>query len=309
MKKKSFAAFLVLSGMLMHASSSFAQELQARITVNATRISSTVDKKVFQTLQSSLQNFLNNRKWTNETFQNNERIVCNFLLNIAEGSDNIYKATLIVQAARPVFNTAYETPLINFQDDNVVFRYAEYQPLEFNENRVSGSDGLSSNLTAILAYYAYTIIGLDFNSFSIRGGEPYFQKAQHIVDNAPDGRDISGWRAFDGLRSRYWLAENLTNNRYAVIHEVMYNYYRLGFDYLYENETDARGAIFTAIMQLNTLNVEIPNSMFIPFFFQGKSSELVKLFKNSPPDEKGRVREMLSRLDVSNANTYKQELK
>lgn len=294
---------------LFHSQVTYTQELQARITVNAGRISSTVDKKVFQTLQNSLQNFLNNRKWTNEAFQSNERIVCNFLLNIVEGNDNIYKATLTIQAARPVFNTAYETPLINFQDDNVVFRYAEYQPLEFNENRVSGSDGLSSNLTAILAFYAYTIIGLDFNSFTIRGGESYFQKAQHIVDNAPDGRDIAGWKAFDGLRSRYWLAENLTNNRYAVIHEVMYNYYRLGFDFLYENETDARSAIFTSIMQLNTLNAEIPNSMFVPFFLQGKSSELVRLFKKSPPDEKGRVREMLSRLDVSNANTYKQELK
>ncbi len=285
------------------------QELQARISVNASRISSTVDKKIFQTLQSSLQTFLNNRKWTNEVFATNERIVCNFLLNIAEGNDNVYKGTLIVQAARPVFNSTYETPLINFQDDNVVFRYAEFQPLDFNENRISGSDGLSSNLTAILAYYVYTIIGLDANSFSMRGGDAYFQKAQKIVDNAPDGRDISGWRAFDGLRSRYWLAENLTNNRYAMIHEIMYNYYRLGFDYLYENEEDARNAIFTAISQLNTLNAEVPNSMIVPFFLQGKSNELVKLFRKSPPDEKGRVREMLSRLDISNANTYKQELK
>ena len=285
------------------------QELQARISVNASRISSTVDKKIFQTLQSSLQTFLNNRKWTNEVFATNERIVCNFLLNIAEGNDNVYKGTLIVQAARPVFNSTYETPLINFQDDNVVFRYAEFQPLDFNENRISGSDGLSSNLTAILAYYVYTIIGLDANSFSMRGGDDYFQKAQKIVDNAPDGRDISGWRAFDGLRSRYWLAENLTNNRYAMIHEIMYNYYRLGFDYLYENEEDARNAIFTAISQLNTLNAEVPNSMIDPFFLQGKSNELVKLFRKSPPDEKGRVREMLSRLDISNANTYKQELK
>lgn len=286
-----------------------AQELQARVSVNASRISSAVDKKVFQTLQSSLHTFLNNRKWTNEVFQPNERIVCNFLLNIAEGSDNVYRATLIVQAARPVFNSTYESPLINFQDDNVIFKYAEFQPLDFNENRVSGTDGLASNLTAILAYYVYTIIGLDFNSFAIRGGDPYFQKAQTIVNNAPDGRDIAGWRAFDGLRSRYWLAENLTNNRYAVIHEVMYNYYRLGFDYLYESEADGRNAIFTAISQLHTLNEEMPNTMFVSFFLQGKSNELVRLFRKSPPDEKGRVREMLSRLDVSNANTYKQELK
>jgi hypothetical protein len=215
----------------------------------------------------------------------------------------------VVQAARPIYNSTYESPLINFQDENVIFRYVEFQPIEFNENRVSGSDGLTSNLSAILAFYVYTIIGLDYDSFSIRGGDPYFLKAQNIVNNAPDGRDVSGWRAFDGLRNRYWLAENLTNNRYAVIHEVLYNYYRTGFDKLYENENEGRAGVLNALLQLNSMNAEIPNSMIVPFFFQGKSNELVRLFKKAPPEEKGRVREMLSRMDITNSNTYKQELK
>jgi len=287
----------------------WSQELQARITINASRVATTVDKKIFQTLQNSLNTFLNSRKWTGDNFQQNEKIICNFLVNISEGNDNIYKASLIVQAARPVYNSTYESPLINFQDDNVVFRYVEYQPIEFNENRVSGSDPLVSNLSAILAFYVYTIIGLDYDSFSIRGGDPYFVKAQNIVNNAPDGRDVTGWRAFDGLRNRYWLAENLTNNRYAVVHEVIYNYYRTGFDNLYENEAQGRAGVLNSLVQLNTLNVEIPNSMIVPFFFQGKSNELVKLFKKAPPEEKGRVREMLSRMDITNSNTYKQELK
>lgn len=296
--------------ILFHlAGKGWSQELQARITINASRVASTVDKKIFQTLQNSLNTFLNSRKWTADNFQQNEKIICNFLVNISEGSDNIYKASLIVQAARPVYNSTYESPLINFQDDNVVFKYVEYQPIEFNENRVSGSDPLVSNLSAILAFYVYTIIGLDYDSFSIRGGDPYFVKAQNIVNNAPDGRDVTGWRAFDGLRNRYWLAENLTNNRYAVVHEVIYNYYRTGFDFLYENETQGRTGVLNALVQLNTLNVEIPNSMIVPFFFQGKSNELVKLFKKAPPEEKGRVREMLSRMDITNSNTYKQELK
>ncbi len=299
---------LLLALCLVFAES-WSQELQARITINASRVATTVDKKIFQTLQNSLNTFLNSRKWTGDNFQQNEKIICNFLVNISEGNDNIYKASLIVQAARPVFNSTYESPLINFQDDNVVFRYVEYQPIEFNENRVSGSDPLVSNLSAILAFYVYTIIGLDYDSFSIRGGDPYFVKAQNIVNNAPDGRDVTGWRAFDGLRNRYWLAENLTNNRYAVVHEVIYNYYRTGFDYLYENEAQGRTGVLNALVQLNTLNVEIPNSMIVPFFFQGKSNELVKLFKKAPPEEKGRVREMLSRMDITNSNTYKQELK
>jgi len=148
----------------------YSQELQARVTINSSRVSTTVDKKIFQTLQNSLNTFLNNRKWTAENFQQNEKIICNFLINISEGNDNIYKASLIVQAARPIFNTTYESPLINFQDENVIFRYVEFQPIEFNENRVSGSDGLTSNLSAILAFYVDTIIGLAYDSLSIRCG-------------------------------------------------------------------------------------------------------------------------------------------
>ena len=194
------------------------------------------------------------------------------MLNIAEGADNVYSASMIVQAARPIFNTSYESPLINWQDENVVFKYIEFQPVVFNENRVSGSDGLASNLTAILAYYVYVILGLDFDSFALKGGDPYFQKAQNIVNNAPEGRDVSGWRAFDGLRNRYWLMENLTNNRYSVFHEAYYNYYRKGFDALYENESEAQDQHLGSLTQLNTMNNDIPNTMIVPFFFQGKST-------------------------------------
>jgi len=287
----------------------YAQELQARITLNSSRISSQVDKKVFQTLQAALNNFLNSRKWTKETFQPNEKIACNFLLNILEAENNMFKATLTVQAARPVYSSAYETPLINFIDENVSFRYVEYQPLEFNENRVSGTDPAASNLTAVLAFYVNIMLGLDFDSFALRGGDLYFQKAQNIVNNAPDGRDIVGWRAFDGQRNRYWLMENLTNSRYALVHDALYSYYRLGLDNMYSNETDARTAIVNTLNLLNNVNAEAPNLMIIQFFFLGKSNELIKIFRKAPPDERSRVMDILSRLDVSNANSYKQELK
>ena len=201
---------------------SFGQELRAKVTVLANRVPNTVDKKVFQTLQTQLTNFLNNRKWTRDVFQAQEKIECNFLLNIDRVIEtNVYKASLTIQAARPVFNSAYQTPLINFQDADVSFRYVEYQPVEFNENRVQGSDALASNLTATFAFYVYTILGLDYDSFGPKGGDQYFQKAQSIVNNAPEARDISGWKAFDGLRNRYWLSENLMNSRYNVIHDVI----------------------------------------------------------------------------------------
>ena len=302
--------FIFLVVFIISVYHSSAQELLARITVNSSRVSSQVDKKVFQTLQAGLTTFLNNRKWTNENVQPNERIVCNFLLNIIQAQDgNVYKASLTVQAARPVYNTSYETPLINFQDENVTFRYIEHQPIEFNENRVSGTDPLVSNLTATLAYYVYLILGLDYDSFSLKGGDLYFQKAQTIVTNAPEGRDIAGWRAFDGLRNRYWLAENLTTNRYALVHDAIYNYYRLGLDFLYDNEADGRTAILNAINLFNTLNNDIPNTMIVQFFFQGKTNEIVRIFKKAPPADKLRAQEMLMKLDIANANTYKQELK
>ncbi|MBL7699755.1 MAG: DUF4835 family protein [Chitinophagaceae bacterium] len=286
-----------------------AQELLARVSINSSQVGSSVDRKVFQSLQNAMVTFLNNRKWSEDTYQQNEKINCNFLLTINEADNNIFKASLIVQAARPVYNSNYVTPLINFQDKTITFRYAEFQPMEFNENRVSGNDGLASNLTATLAFYVYVILGLDYNSFALRGGDPYFQKAQNIINNAPDGRDIVGWKAFDGQRNRYWLIENLTDSKYSMIHEAMYNYYRLGLDIMYENESDARAAILNAITQLNTLNNDQQNSMIIPFFFEGKSTEIVKIFKKSPPDEKQRVQEMMSRLDIENSNLYKQELK
>ena len=304
-----FLVFLIVAAIGINARL-FSQELNARISVNALRVSSQTDKKIFQTLQTGLTNFLNTRKWTTETFKTNEKIVCNFLINITDAlPGNVYKATLTVQAARPVYNTAYETPLINFQDEAFTFKYIEYQPLEFNENRVSGSDPLVSNLTTTLAYYAYMILGLDYNSFSLRGGDPFFQKAQQIVNNAPEGRDIAGWKAFDGLRNRYWLMENLTNNRYAIVHDAFYSYYRLGMDLLYENESAGRTAVLNTIGQFNTMNNDIPNTMIVQFFFQGKATELIRIFKKGTPEEKQKAQEMLVKLDISNSNRYRQELR
>jgi Domain of unknown function (DUF4835) len=308
MVSKKMFFVLLLFGLY---SVSSAQEIQARITINSSRVSSQTDKKIFQTLQTALHNFLNNRKWTTETFQSREKINCNFLLNIdkAASDANVFRASLTVQAARPVYNTSYETPLINFIDNDLTFKYVEYQPVEFNENRVSGSDALASNLSATLAFYIYIILGLDFDSFSIRGGDIYYQKAQNVVNNSPEAREITGWKPFDGLRNRYWLMENLTNNRYALIHDAFYSYYKLGLDFMYENELAARTAIMNTISLLNTVNNDIPNSMIVPFFFQGKANEIVRVFKRAPPEEKRQAQEMLVRMDITNANLYKQELR
>lgn len=287
-----------------------AQEIKATITVVTNRVNNGTNPSVFRTFQTALNNFINNRKWTADNFQANEKIQCNFLLNLeASGEPNIYNADLTIQAARPVFNTSYLSPIVNYRDENITFKYVEFQQLEFNENRVSGSDALASNLTAVLAYYVNMILGFDYDSYSLRGGEPYFQKAQNIVNNAPEGRGISGWKAFDGVRNRYWLTENMMNSRYAVFHDVYYNYYRLGMDKMYEDENQARAEVLNVLNLLNNFFTDNPNKMINQFFFQGKSTELVKLFSKAQQQDKQRASELLQKLDVTNAGKYKDELK
>ena len=297
-----FIAILTGAGICIQA-----QEFQARLTVNTQQISTTVDKKIFNTLQTALTNFINSRKWSSDVFSPQERIQCNFLLNLEkELGNNTYKGTLTVQAARPIYNTTYDSPIMNFIDDDVVFRYQEFQPIEFNENRVQGNDPVAANLPAILAYYINIILGLDYDSFSPRGGDTYFKKAWSIVTNAPESREINGWRSFESLRNRYWLAENLNNNRFNLIHDVLYTYYKQGLDLFYDNEEVGRAGILNSLNFINAINAQNPNSMLVQFFFQGKSAELVKVFSKANAETKTRAKDILQRLDITNTLAYKE---
>lgn len=303
MLKKSFTVVVFVITFLSVART---QEIQARFSVMAAKVSTQIDKKVFQTLQTALTNFLNNRRWTNDVFQASEKIQCNFLLNIDQDlGSNVYKGKLTVQAARPVYNTNYDSPIINFIDDNITFRYVEFQPVEFNENRIQGNDPLVANITAVLAYYVNLILGLDYDSFSLRGGDVYFQKAWNIVNNAPESGDITGWKSYESLRNRYWLAENINSNRFAQIHDVIYSYYRSGMDIFYQDEEGGRAGILNSLNLINSINTENPNSMFVQFFFQGKGNELVKVFSKASGEQKTRAKDLLTKLDVTNAALYK----
>jgi len=304
---KAFTAFTLC--IAMHTGVT-AQELNAKVTVVSQKVSTQIDKKIFTTLQTNLTNLLNNRKWTGDNFKSNERIECSFLLIIDREVDkNIYAASLTIQAARPVYNSSYNSPLVNFQDNDFSFKYLEFQPVEFNEARIQGSDALVANITAVFAYYAYLILGMDYESFASGGGDPYFKKMLNIVNNAPDGRDIKGWTQFDGLRNRYWLAENLVNSRYGLIHEAFYDYYRTSLDIWYDNEQNARQLMLQVLNKLNQFVDENRNTMVMQFFMQGKSDELIRMFKKSPPDERSRVMEILRKVDITNGNKYQQELK
>ena len=297
MNKSFFLILFFLSSTLnIHA-----QELRARVNVVNNRVANNVDKKTFQTLQTALNIFVNERKWSGDQFNPKEKIDCSFLLNLeSTGEANVYKASLTIQSGRPVFNSSYVSPVINYQDNDVIFKYAEFQQLEFNDTRVSGTDPLVSNLTAVFAYWINIVLGFDYDSFSPKGGIIYFQKAQNIVNNAPEGRTISGWKAFDGTRNRYWLAENLLNSRYNVIHDAVYDYYRNGMDKLYDQEAVARTQILNVLNLLNTFNVDNPNTMIL---------QLIRIFSKASPPDKARALEFLQRLDVSSATQYQNQLK
>lgn len=302
--------YIYLILLLLNVKIVSAQELNARVTVNSSRVGTSVNKNTFQTLQNALTSFLNNRKWTTDNFLLSEKIDCNFLLNLQPTNDaNVYSASLTIQAGRPIFNSSYLSPIINFQDVDFTFKYIEFQQLEFNENRVSGTDGLVSNLTATFAYYAYMIIGFDYESYAQRGGVPYFLKAQNIVNNAPESRGISGWKAFDGVRNRYWLAENMQNSRYAIMHDIYYDYYRKAFDKMFEDEVTARAEMMNVLNLLTNFNSDNINTMINQFFFQGKANELIKMFSKAPPQDKARASELLQKLDITNAARYKDEMK
>ncbi len=300
----------ILLGFCLITISVSSQELQARVSVVASRVNSTVDKKIFATLQTQLNNLMNNRKWTSDQFSPNEKIECTFILNIESIVEtNVYKASLTIQAARPVYNTSYQAALINYIDQDVAFKYQEFQPVEFNENRIQGTDAAVANITAIFAYYAYMIIGLDYDSFAPKGGDAYFRKAQNIVNNAPEGKNVSGWRVFDGSRNRYWLNENLINTRYNILHDIIYSYYRGGMDKMFDAEAEARNNALQTLTQLQAFNKENVNTMFLQFFLQAKAQELIGIFKKGTADQKVKAVEILSEIDVVNASRYKQDLK
>ena len=298
--------YILVANTLLHA-----QELQAKVIVNAQQVVGTnVDKTVFNSFQSQLTAFINNRKWTSDVFQAQEKIRCSFILTVQSvDADNVYQATLAVQAARPVYNASYQTALVNYQDGSVQFKYVAFQQLDFNENRVQGTDALSANLTAVFAYYIYMILGFDYDSFSPKAGDPYFSKAQNIVSNAPESKAISGWKSFDGSRNRYWLAENMMNSKYNDIHDIIYSYYRDGLDQMYNDEETARSNILDALSSLQDFNQTNPNTMIAQFLVQGKSQEFIGIFKKGDPGSRTQASQILASIDVSNAGIYKQEMK
>lgn len=277
------------------------QELRCNVSINSQRIQGT-NRLLFQNMQTAIYEFMNNTPWTNHVYGFDERIECSIMLNITEqiGSDE-FKGTIQIQSRRPVFNTSYNTTMLNFQDNNLHFRYREYEKLEFSES------SHLSNLTSILAFYAYIIIGLDYDSFSRLGGTEYFQKAERIVNNAQNAVE-RGWKAYEGNRkNRYWMIENLLNPKYQPLREAFYRYHRLGLDVMSEKAAEGRAEIAESLVLLQRVYREKPDPYLfaLQLFFDAKNEELVNIFSESYPTEKARVVNILTEIDNPNASKYK----
>lgn len=276
--------------LLALAFSASAQELNARITVNADKVQST-NKQVFTTLQNALTEFVNNKKWTDATFAVNERIDCTMTLIINEVvSDNSFKGEIQVQARRPVYNSGYTTTLFNHRDTDLSFDYTEYEPLEYNENT------LSSNLTAIITFYVYTILGLDFDSFSPKGGSAFLQQAQQIVSLAQAQPTWSGWKAFESDRNRHALSTALSDNTSDIFREMWYSYHRKGLDEMAANPDRGRTNILELLPVLEQLKGMRSNVATLQLFADAKLDELVLIYSKATTQEKQSGYTLLSNL-------------
>ena len=277
------------------------QELRCNVQLITQQIQGT-NKQVFETLQGAIYEFMNNTSWTGLKYEVYERIECNLLINLKEqiGADE-YRGTLQLQVRRPVFNTSYNTVLLNLVDNDIQFRYVEYQPLDFSET------SHLSNLTSLLAYYAYVIIGFDFDSFSPEGGTPFFQKAEKIVNNAQNASE-KGWRAVESSsrKNRYWLINAILDDEYASLREFIYKYHRLGMDNMYGQVDKARSDISESLKLLQKVFREKPDPFmyYLQVIIEAKSDELVNIFNESFQDEKTRAFTILSEIDPSHADKY-----
>jgi hypothetical protein len=277
---------------------SYAQELNCQVAVLTPKIQAS-DKTIYEKLQKDLRDFLNTRKWTDDDFLNQERIECSMTITIDERvSTDDFKANIQIQSRRPVYKSSYNSPMFNHQDNDFTFRYVQDQTIEFDESNIN------SNLTAVLAYYAYIIIGLDYDSYSPEGGAPYFTKAKTIVNNAQNLPD-AGWRAFEGKsNNRYWLVENVQNVSFKPLRNFIYVYHRLGFDKFSDNIIDARAAITDALPNLRRVYEDRPNSFLMKAFFDAKADEIINLFSQATSDEKNRALQVLTLVDPANILKY-----
>jgi hypothetical protein len=294
-------ALLVLAGRGAVVS----QELYCNVQVSAQKIQGS-NREVFQNMQRDIYEFMNSMVWTDNVFSFSERIECNLLINLDEQlSADEFRGTIQVQLSRPVYNTTYESTVLNFVDNNFQFRYVEFQPLEFNPS------SHTSNLVSVLAYYAYLLIGMDFDTYSQGGGTPYFQVAEKIVTNAQNAPE-QGWKPYDGSRNRnrYWLIKNILDSEYGGVRQFLYLYHLRGLDRMESDMTQARTEIYESLRRLQEVYRRRPDPFmyYMTVVLDAKADEIVNIFSQGFPEEKNRVVQILTEIDPANETKYQKIL-
>lgn len=279
-----------------------AQELDCEVNVVAPQIQTT-EKRVFNSLQNAIREFMNNTKWTQDQYAPNERIRCNISITLSSMNATEFAGTIQMQASRPVYGTNYNSSTFNFMDKNFNFKYTEFQPLEY----IKGS--YISELTSVLAFYAYMVIGNDFDTYVENGGTSYYNEALAIV-NAAQTSNLPGWKSTDkNDRNRWSLVNDRLDQRFVNYRKAWYNYHRLGFDIMQEDLEKGRGVVMETLETLQTIRSSYPFSFLIVQFFDAKQVELINLFAQAPTAEKSKAKDIMMILDIPNAARYEAKLK
>lgn len=270
-----------------------AQELNCSITVNADKIPGS-NKQIYKTLENSLNEFVNQNRWTSSNYKPEERIDCNFTITILEHTGSDFKGHIQIQSSRPIYNSSYLTPVFNFKDDDFSFQYAEFEPLLFNENT------FESNLVSVISFYVYTILGFDADTFSLDGGTPYFTKAQDILVQAQQS-GYSGWNQNDGYGTRFTLIDNILSPTYSLFRNTLYNYHLKGLDIMSEDKMKAKQKISESLKGLKSIFDARPNAFLLRVFMDSKANEITSIFSDGPKFNASKLKQDLLKISPINA--------
>ena len=300
LKTTSKLLFLVLLGTI--STNSLSQDLNCDVTIDYGRIE-TSERRIFEDMELSFENFLNTREWSPDEIKPEEQIKCGLTITLNEmPSIGTFKATVQIRSARPIYNTTYESILFNFADRDWSFEYVESLPMNFNEN------DYTSNLTSMLAYYAYIMLGLDYDSYGSLSGSPFFQKAQIIVTNASQG-GRPGWGALQSTRNRFALIDDITNQQIEELRKNYYKYHRLGLDVFESNPDECRKQVLEVLASIKKIKERYPTSIFVISFFDAKSEELVNIFTEASQQQKRDAYNLLVELNPIKEDIFKEILK
>jgi hypothetical protein len=305
LKKYSCIAFICC--LLLRSFLASGQELRCNVIIDTDqlRTNQVTEKQIFADMQKTIALFMNTRRWTNDNFTSEERINCNLVIRLTEmPTIKNFVGTAQIQSSRPVFGTDYESVLLNYIDRQWQFEYTNAQPMDFNPNT------FSSNLTSMLAFYAYVIIGLDYDSFSKFGGTPYLQQALTIANNAQQSVGTEkGWKAFEDTRNRYWLIENLMSQQMQPLREGLYTYHRQAMDNFLSNPDQARAQVLNVLTSIQQVNQLKPAAVLTNTFFDTKINELINVFLQAPPQDKQKAYNLLVELDPTKTDRYEKLIK